>query len=129
MQNLLIALVISISLHGAPPKKAPKVKPAPVEAVDKLAPIKALSIIPRYQVEEELLLEKCKETPRIYRNALVEMHGKRLAAYRAYHTDFLRLFTQPGVDQAEMADGIKTCKEQIAKYEEAIQKLNDLKFD
>lgn len=133
--RLLPLILLSCMVLGAAEKKAPKKKPAPpapppvVESVktDLYAEILDKGVLSKFLVEEELLLEKCKTSPRLYRNALVEIHQKRLDAVQQRHLWLMSMAGKiPTVDIPAWKQDLENMRSAIPVLQDAIKRLEDL---
>jgi hypothetical protein len=137
MTSFPLALILGASLLAAPPGKNPtkKAKSAPVEETPKPNPsasVLAFSIIDRFTVKEELLLEQIKGNPRLTRNALIEMHTERKNAFERDVYDNLEammIASQNGFTAERDSAKARSswCRQQWDRYAAAIKRLNELK--
>lgn len=142
-KKLLIALVISMSVYGAPPKKAPKppkAKPVPVseQPAKQLITKKqvlANSRITDYTAEQEIMLENAK-TPLLTVKLLISMHKRQAELWAVEKEERLyALIRYPGYPnhprdaqwRQELKDALELAKENEIGFAERTEKLKELK--
>ena len=118
----------------AEPATLPAPKPeVPESPKISVADVMKLNVITRFSVEEELLLEKVKENPRLTRNALVEMHEKRLEYFERQRQKFFRMAQDSASLSGDLYDAcIANMKQEgrnKATVQQAIEALNKLVFN
>jgi hypothetical protein len=98
-----------------------------------VADVMKLNVITRFSVEEELLLEKVKENPRLTRNALVEMHEKRVEYFERQRQMFFRMAQDSASLSGDLSAAcIANMKQEgrnKATVQQAIEALNKLVFN
>lgn len=133
--RLLPLILLSCMVLGGAEKKATKKKPAPpapppvVESVktNLYAEILDKGVLSKFLVEEELLLEKCKTSPRLYRNALVEIHQKRLDAVQQREVWLMYMAMRiPDKDVPAWKQDLENMRSAIPVLQDAIKRLEDL---